>query len=265
MKNKLIRSIMIFAVSAVTAAFVSAAVPVTVNAEENAEPYTVFVAVGANEDWSMCYAGENYVDAAAEINPGISVTPATISPGATATVSLSFDTPVDYIWYMTPVLVGKDITEAEFSVTLYINGTETSLDTEGKDNWWYESTGMFDESSAVRIYGGYNEFDDSHKYADHDALTSVSEIKYVITANNINGETGGVAAPELEVVDENPAGEPVVSEPVASDVPTETPAASEGGEQKKDTGLKAAKVIAGVVIMLAGACYAVILVRKMKR
>ena len=172
---------------------------------------------------------------------------------------------IDYIWYMTPVLVGKDITEAEFSVTLYINGTETSLDTEGKDNWWYESTGMFDESSAVRIYGGYNEFDDSHKYADHDALTSVSEIKYVITANNINGETGGAAVPELEVVDENPAGEPVVSEPVASDVPTETTAASEGGEQKKDTGLKAAKVIAGVVIMLAGACYAVILVRKMKR
>ena len=266
MKNKLIKTLAVLLLTGVFATSVSAINPVTVNADESDSSYTVFIAVGANEDWSMCYAGENYADSTVETNPGITVTPGTIKAGETATVSLSFETPVNYIWYMTPVIIGSDITEADFSVTLYINGVETAIDSEGKDNWWYESTGPFDDMSTVRIYGGYNEFDDDHKYAAPESLTNVSEIKYVITANSINGVTGSAPATQIEVVDEGPGDGDNLITPVDNGAGQQTPVTNETVEKKDNgTSTKAVKVIAGVAIMLAGTCYAVILVRKMKR
>lgn len=165
---------------------------------ESTEEYRAFLAFGgdkaAENDWGFAYDGGD----AAE---GITATEATIKSGETATVSLEFAEPVFYTWYCAPVIVAEGVGAADFSVKCFIDDVETELDMTAGDNWWYEATGAFDETQAVRVAGGYNEW--GAKYIP-ESPKGFKKIAFEITANSIQ-VGGGEAAPKTAsgTVDKN--------------------------------------------------------------
>jgi hypothetical protein len=158
--------------------------PVSVSAEESTDSYEVFVAIGADKtddgDWGYQYYGTDGIEG----SDGITATTAEISVGETVTVGLEFDTPVKYTWFVAPTMVAENVTSADFDVQVLVDGEEVDTDLSAGDNWWYEGTGDYDDSQAVRIAGGYNEWGDQYI----ECPTEFSKIEFVITANSI--ETG---------------------------------------------------------------------------
>jgi len=188
--------------AAVAVAGLSTVPAMMVGAEE--AKYDVFIAIGANQDWSACYAGEDLVDASAEVNPNITVTNAKIGVGDTVTVSLEFAEPIDYTWYMAPVVAASGVTEADFDVELAIDGATVGLGEGDGINWWAEDTGNFTEANgnqAIRLYGGYNEWSADKTYIESPA--NVTKIEYTITCNSLTASGETAAASKLYKADTN--------------------------------------------------------------
>ncbi len=140
------------------------------------ESYPAFIAIGADKeagDWAYSYAGE---ETPVE---GITAVTGELKNGETTTLSLTFDTPVAYTWYVAPCFVPEAAAaispESTFDVKVFIDGAEVTPDFAAGDAFWAEGTGNFTE--AVRIAGGYNEW--GTQYIASPA--GFSEIKYEIT------------------------------------------------------------------------------------
>ncbi len=142
------------------------------------ESYQAFIAIGADKeasnDWAYNYAGE---DAA-----GITAVTGELKNGETTTLSLTFDAPVFYTWYVAPCFVVEDAAliseDSTFDVKVYLDGVEVTPDFSAGKACWAEGTGNF--AQCIRIGGGYNEWGDKYLAESPAGFT---EIKYEITPN----------------------------------------------------------------------------------
>ncbi|MBQ9142099.1 MAG: hypothetical protein IJX63_09960 [Lachnospiraceae bacterium] len=146
---------------------------------ESTESYPAFIAIGADKeagDWAYSYAGEETPVA------GITAVNGELKSGETTTISLSFETPVVYTWYMAPCFVVPDSAAIDasstFDVKVFLDGTEVTPDFAAGDAFWAEGTGSYAQEQCVRIAGGYNEW--GTKYIA-ESPAGFSEIKYEIT------------------------------------------------------------------------------------
>ncbi len=156
-----------------------AAVPTIVNAaEESTESYRVFVAFGGDaaeeNDWGLSYAG-------GDVSGDITVTDGEIKVGDTVTVGLEFAEPVVNVWYVAPTIVAEKVVSADFDVKVLIDGEEVAADLTAGDNWWYEETGDFSKTEAIRVAGGFNEW--GTQYISEPS--GFKKIEFEITAKSI--------------------------------------------------------------------------------
>jgi hypothetical protein len=94
---------------------------------------------------------------------------------------MTFDEPVPNVWFYAPVIVAENVVSADFTIEEYIDGEQVDIDTAAGDAWWYEGTGEYDDTQAIRLAGGFNEWGDQYVAEPSD----FTEIKFVITANSI--------------------------------------------------------------------------------
>jgi hypothetical protein len=166
------------------------AVPNVVSAaEESTESYKVFVAFGGDlegeDSWGLQYYG-------GDITGDITPTDGELAVGETVTVGLEFAEPVETTYFVAPVLVGENIVDADFDVKVLVDGEEVDADLTAGDNWWYEGTGDYDDTQAVRIAGGYNEWGDQYI----EKPSGFTKIEFEITANSIQIGDGTEVAGE---------------------------------------------------------------------
>ena len=150
-----------------------------VNATESTETYPMYLAFGGDKaeenDWALSYSGED------EAPEGITVTNSEIKVGDTASVKLEFADPVFNVWYFAPFIVAENVVDASFDVKVLIDGEEVAVDLAAGDNWWYEATGSYDNTQAVRIAGGFNEW--GTQYIAEPSGFKTLEVQ--VTANSI--------------------------------------------------------------------------------
>ena len=240
--------------------------PLMTNADDSGV-YDVFVAIGADDDWSVCYAGEDLADSETVTNSAITSKSGKLVEGGTVSVSVTFTEPVNYVWYVTPVVLASDIEEADFTVELYVDGNPVELGNPDGKNWWYEQTGPFDEDTAVRLYGGYNEFASEACWVEEDVLTGASKIEYVITANNIR-VVGEPEETSIEIVSDSEAGTDSVSEDgniVSENIADESAPADNAGTEPGSGYYDGTLVAVGVVGTVAVASVATVLILKNKK
>ena len=156
---------------------------------------TVFLAmqgdVSASGAWDATWAnGSTDVE-------GIAATMVTnAKPGDTVTVGLNFPDEVIYTWWVSPVVMLNDasadtVTTLNYTIDkITIDGLEVTPDlTVGDKEFWYEGTGDYTDTQAIRLKGGYNEWAD--KYIESPA--NYQEIMYTITFGDvITGQTAGI-------------------------------------------------------------------------
>jgi len=168
------------------------------DAVESTEEYEVFLAIGADAaesgDWVYVYYGPDCANNAGDVV----ATNATITSGGTATVALEFPSPVVYTWFVAPVICATDITAADFSVQVLIDGTDVTdtIDMAAGDNWWVEDTGDYSNANGnapIRVAGGFNEWGTRYMA---ESPVGFSKIEFVITANSIM--VGGAAEAPVE-------------------------------------------------------------------
>ena len=160
--------------------------------------FPVFIAFGgdkeASGDWLNAYAGAT----ATGNTEGITGTDAEIGIGDTVTVSMTLPAKAFYTWYLAPVVVAENIVEADFDVKVSVDGVDVtdSIDfgANADGEWWYEATGSYTDTQAVRLAGGYNEW--GVKFIKEAPIFTT--IEYTITCNTLKV---GVqpTAPEVEI------------------------------------------------------------------
>lgn len=191
MKKKMKRffaSVLAFAMMFSTLTFTSAA------AEDE---YQMFLAIGADakadDDWGYLYYGNG-----ASSNAGdVTATDATAKVGDTVTIGVSFPTEVIYTWFMAPVLVAENVGNVDYTIdSVKIDGEDVTdkIDFSAGKAFWYEGTGDYSETQAVRLAGGYNEWGDKYMA---ESPKGFKEITYTITLNAV--EEGAAAAAEETV------------------------------------------------------------------
>ena len=264
MRNKILKTILSVMTTVLTVGMTLSALPVQANADEGV--YDVFVAIGANDDWSMCYAGEDLANSEAEINSAITVKSGKLVEGGTVSVSVEFAEPVNYVWYVAPVILATDIEEADFTVELFVDGNPVDIE-KPEETWWYEQTGQFDENSAVRLYGGYNEFASEASWVEEDVLNGASKIEYVITANNIR-VVGEPEETSIEIVSDSETETGSVSEDgnvVSENIANDSTPVDDTGTAPDSGYYDGTLVAVGVVGTVAVASVATVLILKNKK
>ena len=156
-------------------------------------PFDLFVGFGGDAvesgDWGFQYNSPN-----ADNNVGeIEAVTETISVGETKTVSLTLPNEAVYTWWLAPVIVAEGVTDLSADVQVSIDGNDVTgdVDFSAGDAWWYEGTGEYDETKAIRLAGGYNEW--GTHYLEAPVFTT---IEFTVTLNSATA--GGAAAPEEE-------------------------------------------------------------------
>ena len=215
---------------------------------ESEEKYRIFASFGGDRnkkgDWEYQFYGGAYPE-------GMSGSEAEIGVGDTVTVSISFDKKPVNVWCTCPILIGEGIKDAEFTVKTFINGKEVKVNSDAGPIYWYESSGIFSETEAVRLYGGYNEW--GTKYIK--SPSKVTEIAYEITAVSIKVEKPEptpepTPAPEpvkeAEVIVPEVTPEPVLENPFSADDFVIVSERSELDELHSELGTRA--IISAVVL-----------------
>ncbi len=175
-----------FLVTLLTAAMVFSSLALTAAADE-AEEYTLFIAYGGDAaesgDWGYGYAGPES-DNAGDIEAVVE----TIAVGETKTVSLTLPSECVYTWYMAPVLLAEGVTDMDATIEVAIDGKDVTGDVDfaAGDAWWYEGTGNYDETQAIRLAGGYNEW--GTQYMSSPVFTT---IEYTVTLNSLTASAAG--------------------------------------------------------------------------
>ncbi|MBQ8281395.1 MAG: hypothetical protein IJZ25_03225 [Lachnospiraceae bacterium] len=142
------------------------------------ESYPAFIAIGADKaesgDWGIGYYGADV--------EGVTAVNGELKSGETTTLSLTFDEPVLYTWFVAPCMVIDNPTwvskeQSTFDVKVYLDGVEVTPDMSAGDVCWDEATGDY-ATNCLRIAGGYNEW--GTKYLA-ESPAGFSEIKFEIT------------------------------------------------------------------------------------
>ena len=179
MKKKMKRffaSVLAFAMMFSTLTFTSAA------AEDE---YQMFLAIGADaaaeNDWGYQFYGDG-----ASGNVGdVTATTATAKVGDTVTIGLSFPSEVVYTWFIAPVMVAEGVGNVDYSIdSIMMDGTDVTdqVDFSAGKAFWYEGTGDYTETQAIRLAGGYNEWGDKYMA---EAPKGFKEITFTITLNAV--------------------------------------------------------------------------------
>ncbi len=166
------------------------------------EDYTgdveVFVGFGGDKDEENDWGFQNN-SPENEGNAGdIVATNATMKVGETATVSLEFPSEVVNTWWVAPVIVVNDVINLDADVSLKIDDQDVDIDLSAGDAWWYEATGDYDETQAIRLPGGFNEW--GAQYISEP--TGFKKIEYTITLNKV--EVGVASNGDASLIAENP-------------------------------------------------------------
>ncbi len=176
-----------FLVTLLSAVMVFSSLTITAAADE-ADGYTLFIGFGGDAaeggDWGYGYAGPES-DNAGDIDAVVE----TIKVGETKTVSLTLPSECIYTWWLAPVLLAENVTDLDVDIQVSIDGNDVTggVDFAAGDAWWYEGTGNYDDTTAIRLAGGYNEWGTA--YMSSPVFTT---IEYTVTLNSI---TTGEAAP----------------------------------------------------------------------
>ena len=182
-----------FLVTLLTAAMVFSSLAITAAADETDE-YTLFIGFGADAaesgDWGYGYAGPD-----SDVAGDVTATVETIKVGETKTVSITLPSECVYTWWLAPVLLAENVTDLDATITVAIDGQDVTdtVDFAAGDAWWYEGTGNYPDTQAIRLAGGYNEW--GTQYMSSPVFTT---IEYTVTLNSI---TTGEAAPAAELVE----------------------------------------------------------------
>lgn len=176
-----------FLVTLLSAVMVFSSLTITAAADE-ADEYTLFIGFGGDAaeggDWGYGYAGPES-DNAGDIDAVVEA----IKVGETKTVSLTLPSECIYTWWLAPVLLAENVTDLDVDIQVSIDGNDVTGDVDfaAGDAWWYEGTGNYDDTTAIRLAGGYNEWGTA--YMSSPVFTT---IEYTVTLNSI---TTGEAAP----------------------------------------------------------------------
>jgi len=183
-------------VAVLAVALVLCAVPAgagsTVKAAEYDGDIEVYIGFGGDvaeeNDWGYQFNDPNNAGNAGDI---VAET-ATAKVGDTVTVSLTFPSAVVNTWWMAPVLVAENVSNVDAEVSLKIDGADVEIDAAAGDAWWYEATGDYTDTQAIRLYGGFNEWGTQY-IAEPSGFTTV---EYTITINSVEVSDGEAAAVE---------------------------------------------------------------------
>ncbi len=182
-----------FLVTLLTAAMVFSSLAITAAADED-DGYTLFIGFGADAaesgDWGYGYAGPD-----SDVAGDVTATVETIKVGETKTVSITLPSECVYTWWLAPVLLAENVTDLDATVSVTVDGKDVTGDVDfaAGDAWWYEGTGNYDETQAIRLAGGYNEW--GTQYMSSPVFTT---IEYTVTLNSI---TTGEAAAAVELTE----------------------------------------------------------------
>ena len=179
-----------FAAVVMLALLVSSVVNMPANLAKAApEEFLVFIAIGGDSEageWDVAYSGPD--DAKNSAN--VTAVTAKVKNGETATVSLTVPK-MKAIHYISPVVV-VDGMALDASSTF-----ETKVSLDGKDvtdtlnkietPFWNEATGTFTKEQAVRIAGGFNEYDEKVCSFKEDPV-GFTKIEYTIKLNLVEGK-----------------------------------------------------------------------------
>ncbi|MGN0166202.1 MAG: hypothetical protein ACI39R_08465 [Lachnospiraceae bacterium] len=166
----------------------------TSNAVLSEESYPAFIALGGDKaesnDWAYGYYGSD-----AE---GVTAVNGELKSGETTTLSLTFDEPVLYTWFVAPCMVIDNpewvSSESTFDVKVFLDGVEVDVDLTAGDSCWAEATGDY-ATNCLRIAGGYNEW--GTKYLA-ESPAGFTEIKFEITPQIYIAEPVGPDIPEFD-------------------------------------------------------------------
>lgn len=161
----------------------------TAAAEEG--EYLMFLAYGGEKTadaWDLSWANE------ADNATGIVGTTAMAKVGDTVTIGVTLPEEATRTWYMAPVIIAEGVGSLSYTIDkVTIDGkdvTDTLDLTLGDKEFWYEGTGTYTDTQAIRLKGGYNEWAD--KYLP-EAPANFKEIMYTITLTDLTlggGEEG---------------------------------------------------------------------------
>ena len=156
--------------------------------------FTSYLAFACNDDWGVYYYNPGN-------EAGVTQEPVTAKVGDTITLTATLDETCGYTWFLAPVLVVNDdakISSLDCTVSASFDGEEAEIDFAAGDAWWYEATGDYDDTKAIRLAGGYNEW--GAQYISSPVFT---EVTYTITINSAMKADGDVAeeAPALDLAE----------------------------------------------------------------
>lgn len=159
--------------------------------------YPIYIAAAAGKDWDRYYYDE--VSNTARSQKGIKkAVTGKIKQGQTVTVSITFDSKVNDLWYFAPVIVtGNGVSKLEYRVDSFkVDNVEkkSTIDFDAGDSWWYEATGSHTAKESIRLGCGYSSF--GTKYVSEPK--NFTTISYTITLVAIaqNGKTYGIFSRE---------------------------------------------------------------------
>ena len=187
MKKHFKRALAWIGTAMMTLGLITAPTLPTLAAEAYDGEFEVFIGFGGDKaeenDWGMQFNDPNN----AGNNADIKATTATAKVGDTVTVSLEFPDAVPNVWWMAPVLVGEGVGNLDATVTLKIDDADVPIDATVGPIWWYEQTGDYDETKAIRLYGGFNEW--GAQYISEPS--GFKKVEYTVTINSAEKAEAG--------------------------------------------------------------------------
>ena len=133
----------------------------TITAAAEGEEYDLFIGFGGDDAEESGGWGFQFNSPNADNNVGdIQAVTEKIKVGETKTVSLTLPAETLHTYWIAPVLVAEGVSDLSVDVQVSIDGNDVTGDVDfaAGDAWWYEGTGEYDETKAIRLAGGYNEW-----------------------------------------------------------------------------------------------------------
>lgn len=168
------------------------------SAEE--DEYLMFLAYGGESQegaWNLCWANEE------DNTSGIEGNTVMAKAGDTVTIGVTLPEAATYTWYMAPVIIAEGVSGVSYTIDKVTMDGKDITDTidlaAGEKEFWYEGTGTYTDTQAVRLKGGYNEWAD--KFIA-ESPTGFTKIEYTITLNSIT-QGGGAEGGELVLSEES--------------------------------------------------------------
>ena len=135
-------------------------------------------------DHGYSYYGKN----ANQNSGGIVAQDAVVKVGDTVTLQLTLPTPAIYTWRLAPVIVADGVVDLDYTINKVTLDSADVLDrvdmSVGEDAWWYEAVGAYDNKHAIRLKGGYDEWQAGAKQMKTSPV-GFTEVAFSITINSI--------------------------------------------------------------------------------